>query len=437
MDELRALLRLAWPAAVGQLGLMAMGVVDLWAVGPLGKEATAAVGIGNTLSFGTLIVAFGMVHGADGVIAQAFGAGRPGEAGLHAARAGVVSGLIGLGVLAVHLAAEPLLVALHQPPDVVPLAGSYVRGLAWGVAPALGLQVVRQLLQGRSLVRPAMVAVLLGNVVNLVLVTALVRGLGWGLAGAAAATSLVRWVMFAGLLAAAWSPLREARPVGVVLDPRGLRAIASLGAPVALQMCLETWAFNTGVFLAGRLGATEAAAHTVALNLASLSFMLPLGIASAAATRVGNAVGAGEPWVRRAWTAVATGAGVMGLSAAAFSLFPAALGRFYNPDPEVVALVATVLPIAGLFQLFDGTQVVTFGVLRGRNDLRVPALFNVVGYWVVGLPVAAWLVLERGVGLAGVWIGYSVGLGIVAALLVARLALHTVRDGGEAATRPT
>jgi MATE family multidrug resistance protein len=195
-------------------------------------------------------------------------------------------------------------------------------------------------------------------------------------------------------------------------------------------------AFGTGVFLAGTLGAAEAAAHTVALNLASLSFMLPLGISSAASTRVGNAVGAGEPWARRAWTAVAAGAAVMTLSAAAFSLFPRPLGAFYNDDPAVVALVAAVLPIAGLFQLFDGTQVVAFGVLRGRNDLRVPALFNVVGYWLVGLPLASWLVLGQGVGLAGVWVGYTVGLGIVATLLVARLAAHTVRRGPEAATEP-
>lgn len=437
MDELRALARLAWPAVVGQLGTMAMGVVDLWAVGALGKEATAAVGIGNTLSFGVLVIGFGAVAGADGAVAQAWGAGRPGDAGTHSARAAVVAAVLAVGIVAVHLLAEPLLRALGQSPDVIPLAGTYARGLAASVPPVLGFQVVRQLLQGRGVVRPAMVAVLVGNVVNLVLVTALVRGLGFGLGGAAAATTAVRWVMFAWLVRAALPTLREASPTGPVLSRPALRAAAASAAPVALQMGLEVWAFNAGVFLAGRLGATEAAAHTVALNLASLSFMVPLGVASAAATRVGNAVGAGLDWRRAGWTAVAAGAGVMTLSAAAFTLFPRPLGAFYNDDPAVLALVCTVLPIAGLFQLFDGTQVVAFGVARGRDDNRVPALFNVVGHWLVGLPLAVWLVEGRGVGLPGVWAGYTAGLGVVAALLMSRLVVQSVPRPGAGGTRPT
>lgn len=437
MDELRALARLAWPAIVGQLGMMAMGVVDLWAVGTLGKEATAAVGTANTLSFGTLVIAFGAVSGADGLVAQAFGAGRPREAGTHAARAAVVSGVLGVGVIAAHLLAEPIFRAAGQPSEVVPLAGSYARGLAGGLPAAIAFQAVRQLLQGRGLVRPAMLAVLLGNLANLVLVTWFVRGLGWGMGGAAAATSIVRWVMLGGLWAIARGALAESRPDGPVWDRAGLWAAAGVALPVSFQMGLEVWAFGVGVLLAGSLGATEGAAHTVALNLASLSFMVPLGVSTAAATRVGNAIGAGGPWRRPAWTAIAMGAGVMTVSATAFTAAPRALGAFYNDDPAVLDLVARVLPIAALFQLFDGTQVVAFGVLRGRNDLRVPALFNVVGYWLVGLPLAVALVEVVGVGLPGVWIGYSVGLGIVASLLLSRLVAHSVRAEPAAAKTAT
>lgn len=427
MDEFRALARLAWPAIVGQLGIMGMGVVDLWVVRDLGKEATAAVGIGNTLSFGTLIVALGAVHGADGAIAQAFGGGRPGAAGTEAARVGLVALVLAIPVVLVHLLAEPLLRALGQPETVVPLAGTYVRIFAIGVLPAVGFQVVRQLLQGNGSVLPAMITILVANLVNLACDLLFVWGFGWGVAGAALSTTTVRFVMLAVLLWVARRELARAWPDGPVLDREALRRMAGLSLPVALQICLEVWAFNVGFFVAGVLGDAEAAAHTVAMNYASISFMLPLGISSAASTRVGNRIGAGDPWVRTAWAAVISGATVMSLSAGLFFAFPAALGRFYNSDPEVVALVAVVLPIAAVFQLFDGTQVVSFGVLRGLGDLRFPALFNIVGYWLVGLPLALLLVFRAELGLAGVWVGYSVALGIVAVLLVARLLVHTSR----------
>jgi MATE family multidrug resistance protein len=152
--------------------------------------------------------------------------------------------------------------------------------------------------------------------------------------------------------------------------------------------------------------------------------MVPLGIAAAASTRVGNLVGAEQDWRRAGLVSVSLGAGVMTLSATLFLLWPQAIGRAYNSDPEVVALVAVVLPLAAAFQWFDGAQVVSFGVLRGLGDTRTPALFNVVGHWIVGLPLGVWLGFNREMGLPGVWIGLTAGLGIVSLLLVLRLLLH-------------
>lgn len=432
VSEVRRLFALAWPVVLAQLGLMGMGVVDLLVVGQLGRDATAAVGIGNTLSFGTLILGFGAAHGLDPLVAQAFGANRPRLAGAEAARGLALVLLLGIPITVVHLLGDALLRMLGQPASVVPLAGDYLEVIAVGVMPGLAFQVVRQLLQGMGSMRPAMWVIALGNVVNLVADLALVPR--YGVAGAAWATSLVRLVMLVALVALGWKQLALARPDGPVLAWREIARVARTALPVSVQIGLEVWAFNVGYVIAGWLGATEQAAHTAAMNAASISFMFPLGVSAAAATRVGNLVGARADWRRAAWTSVALGAGAMVPFAALFLLAPRFVAGLYNPDLAVVALTADVLPIAALFQLFDGTQVVAFGVLRGLGDTRRPALFNVLGYWVLGLPLGAWLALGAGGGLRGVWIGLSVALFVVAGLLIVRLRRHTGSDAWPASS---
>jgi MATE family multidrug resistance protein len=422
------LVQLAWPVVLGQIGLMAMGFVDLVAVRSLGEDATAAVGIGNTLSYATLILAMGCGAGLDPLVAQAFGRGEPGAAGTWALRGAVVALVLCVPITAVHLFAEPLLVLLRQPPSAIPDAALFCRILSTAVVPFALFSVVRSLLQGGGSMRPAMWVIAIANVVNLVAAFSLVRGFGpipaYGVAGVAWATALVRWLMFLGLVAIGWPALRRARPDRPVLGLAGLWAAAAVALPVAFQLGLEVWAFNAAMFLAGVLGATDAAAHTAAMSAASMSFMLPLGMSAATATRIGNLVGAGLPWRRSAALAVAMGASVMTVSASLFLLIPAPIGRMYNPDPEVVAMVCAILPIAGAFQWFDGTQVVGFGVLRGLGDTRVPVAFNIVAYWLVGIPVGVALAFPAALGLSGVWLGLTTGLGTVCVLLLARIAAH-------------
>lgn len=428
MDEVKALLRLAWPAILGQLGLMSMGLVDLWLVGPLGKEATAAVGLGNTVSFGTFLLCMGVVHGADPLVAQAYGADRPRTAGTAAARAAVVALLLAVPVLVVHLAGAPLLRLLGQPESVVPLAADYLQALCPGIVPMLLWHATRQLLQGKGVLLPTTITILAANLLNVVAVGALIGGWGpvpaLGVFGAGLGTSIVRTAMLLALVAITLPHLREALPDDVVFDVRTLVRVAGETLPVSLQIGLEVWAFNAGYVLAGLLGDTQAAAHTVAMGAASTSFMVPLGISAAAATRVGNLVGAGRDWRRAGRTAVGLGALAMSVPAVIFLTMPTAIARIYATDADVIALVGIILPIAALFQLFDGTQVVSFGVLRGLGDLRVPALFNVVGYWFAGLPLAGVLIFGLGWGLPGMWVGYTCALAIVATLLVARLLRH-------------
>jgi len=433
VDEVRRLIGLAWPVVLGQVGLNLMGVVDLLMVRSLGEDATAAVGIGLTWSFATLVFGIGLASGIDPLVAQAYGAGDPRRAGTAAARGAVVLALACVPIAALHLVAAPVFRSLRQPPTAIEDAATFCQIIALSVPAFLGFLLVRQWLQGGGVMRPAMWVVGIGNVVNLAAAYTLVNGSGpipsLGVPGVAWATMIVRWVMLLALVWIGRHVLWDARPLPGWLDWGQIGRVAFVTLGVGVQIGLEVWAFNAGSLFAGALGATEAAAHTAALNAASFAFMVPLGISAAAATRVGNLVGAGQDWRRAGWTAVAMGAGAMTFSAMVFLLIPEWVGRTYNTDPDVIALVATILPLAAMFQWFDGTQVVAFGVLRGLGDTRRPGLFNLVGYWLIGLPLGGWLAFGAGWGCVGVWFAYAFGLMTVAILLLWRLAFHTRRAG--------
>jgi MATE family multidrug resistance protein len=278
-------------------------------------------------------------------------------------------------------------------------------------------------------------AVLIANVFNAAANYVLIFGaLGvpaMGLVGAGIASGLTRgfmllvlvyWVRAFRLHVGAW------RAPGRHLLERGeLLRVLVVGAAVAVQLGLEIWAFSGSTLLAGLIDPVSLAAHTIALNLAALAFMMPLGIAHGAAIRVGNLIGAGDPAAAQhaALVAMAFGGGVMTVSAVLFVTMRHVLPLVYTGDPLALAAAAAVLPIAGAFQIFDGVQVVGCGVLRGMGRTRPAAWFNFVGYWVVGLPLGATLALRRGLGLPGIWWGLALGLLLVASLLV----IYIVRKG--------
>jgi MATE family multidrug resistance protein len=276
--------------------------------------------------------------------------------------------------------------------------------------------------------------VAIANVFNAVLAWALIFGeLGLpalGLVGAGIATAATRAFMLAllfGLVIAfrlhegAWTPWSRA-----AFDPRALARIARIGLPVAVQMGFEVWAFSASSLIAGRISPTALAAHTVALNLASFAFMFPLGVSQGTATRVGNLIGAGRhaDAQRAAWVSIALGAGTMLVWATTFALGRAWLPRIYTTDADVIALSALILPIAAAFAVFDGTQVVGCAILRGMGDTRPAARYNLLGYWILGLPLGAWLALRADLGLAGIWWGLAFGLALVALLLIRRVRLR-------------
>lgn len=427
--DLKALVTLALPMVVVQLGLMLMGVVDTILVGHVSAADLAATALGNLYVFGLVAMGMGTLMALDPVVAQAVGAGDP-PAIARAVQRGLLLALaITIPTTLLFLPAEWLFRVLGQPDDVVPRAAAFVRASMPGVVPFLAFVVLRQSLQAMGHMRPIVTLIVAANVVNGLLCWTFVYGHAgeqWrGAAGAGLATTCARWFMALGLLALAWRDLepsliplrREA------LDLVPLRRMLRIGIPIGVQYQLEFGVFAVVALFMGRLGTIPMAAHQVAINLASLTFMVPLGVSGAAAVRVGRAVGAGDPDSARraARAALVLGASFMALSGLTLAAFAAPFARVYSSDVAVVALAASLIPIAGVFQVFDGLQVVSLGVLRGVGDTRAPMLVNVLGFWLLGFPASLALGFGLGGGAQGLWWGLVVGLAAVAVFLVLRV----------------
>jgi MATE family multidrug resistance protein len=429
--EVRKVAQLAVPVVGATVGTMLMGVVDLAMVGRVGVDSLAALSLAHVWIFGTFLLAQGLLMGMDPLVSQAHGAGRGGDCGLVLQRGVVLASVISIVMGASWLLTGDFLRLTGQEEHLAAEAQRYARVQAPSALLLMLFVALRQYLQGRELMRPAMWAVLVANLTNVFFNWVLIFGhLGFpalGLEGAGIATALTRGVQLAVLFAIAygyrlheggWTPWTRA-----ALEPRALLRILAVGAPVAVQTGAEVWAFSGTTLIAGRLDPVSVGAHAVTLNLAALAFMFPLGVAQGAATRVGNLIGAGEKTAaqRSAWISIALGAGVMALFALTFVAFRSWLPLIYTEDAAVIAASAAILPIAAAFAVFDGTQVVGTGVLRGMGDTGPAARYNLVGYWVLGLPIGAWLALPGGMGLAGIWWGLALGLAVVATLLLRRL----------------
>jgi MATE family multidrug resistance protein len=427
--ELAASARLALPVVGVQLGLMLMGTVDSAMLGHLSAGALAAGAIGHIVSFTLLISGIGLLSALDPLVSQAWGAGDLRAIGGHLQRGILLAAAAAVPISIAMWDLRPFLVLLGQTPQVVADATLYTHILVWGNLPFLLFVVLRQALLAMGIVAPSATAIVFGNLVNVAANYCLIFG-HWGapalgLAGSSCATSAARWSMFLWLLVGgrrALLPVWRGFTREAVELARHLRLLR-IGLPIGVHQCLELALFLFVALLMGRLGVAALAGHQIAINLASLSFMVPLGIAGAAATRVGHAIGRGDmPGARRtAAVCLALGAGVMLLFAAAFALAPHFLARLYSADPAVVGTAAALLPIAAVFQVFDGTQVVSAGVLRGAADTTLPAAIALLGYLLLGLPIGWYLGFGAGYGPRGLWWGLTAGLAIVAALLVARI----------------
>jgi MATE family multidrug resistance protein len=435
--EMRAMFALAWPLVLTNLSQFALTLTDTLFLGRLGTAELAAATLGANLFFAALAPCFGLATAAAPMVAQTRGRGRGFVRGM---RRDVRAALWAVAVASVPILgllwhAEALLLLLGQEPALAALAGDYVGALMWGMPPFCAVIVLRGFLAAEERPGAALVVSFLGVVLNVPLNLWLIHG-GFGLpalgvVGAGVASALCNLAMLLGLvgLIARDRHLRRFRILGRVwrFDAARLREVVVIGLPIAGSMVAEIAVFAFAAIVMGWMGAVSVAAHAIALQVAGMTFMVPMGLAQAATARVGLAAGAGQARdaARAGWTAIGLGAGFMAASATVLVSFAGAIAWLFltpgNPGAEeTAALAAVLLVVAGLFQLADGVQAVAAGALRGLKDTTVPMLLATFGYWGAGLPLGLALAFPGGFGPLGVWIGLAAGLFLVAGLMTHR-----------------
>jgi len=437
LDEVRATLALSWPIILTNLLQIALTTTDVIMMGRLGADALAAGVLGANLFFAFVIFGIGVVTAVAPMVARERGA-RP--YAVREVRRTVRQGLwsaiaISIPVWIILWFAEPILLALGQEPHTVAGAARYLSTLQWAFLPFLGYIVMRNFIAAVERPLWGLWAGVVGFIVNAVAAWCLIFGtLGFPrleLLGAGIATTISSFVMF-GVLALVVIFDRKFRRYHIFgrfwrPDWRRFRQLWALGLPIAATLVFEVSIFNAAVLLMGLIGKTSLAAHSIAIQIASVAFMVPLGFGQAVTVRVGRAFGANdrEAIARAGWTAYVMGVGFMSLTAGVMLFAPHLLiGAFLDlTKPEnwpVVELAATFLAFAALFQLVDGAQAVGSGMLRGLHDTRVPMLIAALGYWGIGLPLGIVLAFPLGLAGVGIWIGLASGLAVVAVLMTVR-----------------
>jgi MATE family multidrug resistance protein len=426
--ELKSLLRLAGPLAAAQAGTQIMSLVDIAVLGRLGTNELGAAGLGNNIFFTITMLGIGLTFGVDPIISQAFGAG-DGVRARHVMWQGVWLALGVTVVLTIPLLFAPMLLPLFDvAAPLRPIASQFLLVRTAGLAPMLLFFVIRAYLQSQHITRPMVIAMLIGNVFNLVADIALVFGWGpfprMGAAGAALATDLSAVLQLAIV---AWTVTSIHLPPhdgGALHHPKWdeIRQAIRIGLPIGTQMAAEIGVFALVGLLAGHLGAIDLAAHQVVINLSALTFTIALGVASAGAVRVGLAVGARDQARTRTagFAAIVGGIGIMLAGAVIFAFFPRAVAWLLTDQEAVIAAAVPVLLVAAVFQLSDGLQAIGAGLLRGAGDTTFPLVSNLIGHWLVGLPIALYLGFHRNMGIVGLWWGLCAGLTAVAILLLLR-----------------
>jgi MATE family multidrug resistance protein len=428
--ELAATARLAGPLIGGQLTLVGMSFTDTVMAGRLDAAALGAVAVGSSVWASIMLFSTGVLMVLAPSVAQAEGAGERHRVAPLTRQTFWVS--LGLAAIAMVVAANlrPFLELLRVEPVIVPAAAGYLEALCWGVPAWAVYMVLRNMSEGLGATRPTLYFGLLGLAVNVPADWVLMYGkLGLpalGAVGCGYATAGVWWLQLTGLaIYVGRRPGYRDLDLFGRLEPPSREAIGRilrLGLPVGVSLLMEVSMFTMVALMIGTMGTVMVAGHQVTLNFAALTFMVPLGLSMATSVRVGNALGRRDPagvrLAARAGYALALCSQTV--SATLMLAVPGWIAGIYTDDPAVVAIAVQLLFLAAIFQLSDGIQVSSAGILRGLNDTRVPMLITIVAYWLVGLPLGAVLGFRLELGARGMWIGMIAGLTAAALLLALR-----------------
>lgn len=444
-SEVGPMARLAGPLVLAEIGWMSMAIVDTMMVGRLPNSAVSigAVSLGSIIFHTLVFFGGGMLIGLDTLVSQAFGAGHV-EDCHHSLLNGIyLSFAIAPILMVANWWLMPYLSKVGVDPQVLQPAITYTRALGWGTLPLLLYFAVRRTLQAMNMVKAVAFALVTANVVNALGNWILIYGKfgapRMGTVGSGWSTCIARIYLAAVLVGyLLWYDRRhrtELLKTPVRPDLRRMARLITLGFPAAMQVTIEIGVFAFVTALIGKLGPIALASHQIALNTVSLTYMVPLGVSSAAAVRVGQALGRNDIAAaeRSGWTAIFLGAAFMSGAAVMLLLVPHQIARVYTPEESIIRATVTLLGIAAAFQLCDGIQTVATGALRGAGDTRTPMLCHLLGYWTIGLPVGAFLCFRMHRGVPGLWSGLSLALiliGIVL-LLVWRRKIHDLHSKPE------
>lgn len=436
-SELSDTIKLAVPVSIGQLGHIAMGVVDSMMVGQVGAVPLAAASLVTGIFFLILVIGFGVAFAVTPLTAIAKGSGKNDECGTVLREGFILNFFISLILFAILYFTADFLALLNQTPEVTNEAAVYLRVLSFSVIPMLLFQNHRSFSEGLSFVSPPMYIAIFANFANAFFNWILIFGnLGFpalGLKGAGIATLFTRSLMMIAMLIYVHKSGKFKIYLDAFfskkLDLKLMKKILEIGLPSGFQYFFEVAAFSFAAVMVGWIGSFQLAAHQIAINLSSVTYMIILGISSAGSIRVAEAYGmkSAEKVRRAGFSALLISLAFNLMTAALFFLMRDILPTFYNNNANVIALASQLLIIAGFFQIFDGAQATDLGILRGMKDTKKPLLVTVFAYWVIGIPAGYYLAFNMNYGAVGVWIGLTIGLAIVGVLLTLRFHLKTKR----------
>ena len=430
--EIAPLFKLALPLILAQLAQNSLSFIDTVMVGRLGNEALASIALGSTFYFVVQILLSGVLIAVGPMVSQAYGAGDKLKVARSVRQGMALAVAVSVIALLILTQTERILLWMGQDVAIAKDSSAYLQAISWGLLSVLLISAIRGFFEGISDTRPIMVLAFFALGLNVLANYVLIFG-NWGfpalgLVGSGYASAFVYTVSF--ILAALYASWRypdyelfaRFKP-----DFAMMRELARIGIPIGLTLGFEAGMFSSSFFLMGLIGSDQLAAHQIAMQTASVTFMIPLGLSIATSVRVGQAIGRGEPEAARiaGFTGIVLSTAVMCITAAVYTLFPEYVVRLYidtndATNATVVAFAVQFLAIAGMFQIFDGLQVSGAGALRGLKDTRVPMIITLIAYWFIGIGSSALLAFRFGFGGQGLWFGLVLGLLVAGVLLVFR-----------------